>query len=177
MVSKTKHKLYPLVLPKKLYMELMQTLDLDAGFFFGIIMNIISRKEAIEANLVFYLTGLSCKNGHSSKRYTSSGHCVECRNVYNKSDSKAVYLSSGKQYKSVKKYRLSNKIKDIAHQEVKKAINNKTLIRPSICSECHVSCIPHGHHDDYSKPLKVKWLCQKCHAELHSLRKAVQRGL
>lgn len=27
------------------------------------------------------------------------------------------------------------------------------------------------HHEDYSKPLEVIWLCRKCHLELHNANK------
>lgn len=52
----------------------------------------------------------------------------------------------------------------------------KRLVRPEACENCNA--IPehgplHGHHDDYSKPLEVRWLCRSCHIKHHvALRKA-----
>lgn len=39
---------------------------------------IISKKEAIESNLVRYYTGLPCPKNHYDERYTSNGGCVVC---------------------------------------------------------------------------------------------------
>lgn len=39
------------------------------------------------------------------------------------------------------------------------------ILRPLLCQECGVECTPSGHHDDYSKPLEVRWLCRKCHGD------------
>ena len=47
------------------------------------------------------------------------------------------------------------------------ALRSGALNRPSECSVCGKKCKPHGHHTDYSKPLDVKWLCRKCHADAH----------
>lgn len=53
-----------------------------------------------------------------------------------------------------------------AHTVVKSAIRNKTLFSLSceICGEFKT----HAHHEDYSKPLEVKWLCAKHHARHHN---------
>lgn len=41
-------------------------------------MNIIKRKNASIEGLKFFYSGKPCKNGHDSKRYTSTGGCVMC---------------------------------------------------------------------------------------------------
>jgi ribosomal protein S27AE len=57
-----------------------------------------------------------------------------------------------------------------AQTAVIKATKERTLIRPDSCSECGVtSANIHGHHDDYREPLKVRWLCPKCHRGWHLL--------
>lgn len=60
-----------------------------------------------------------------------------------------------------------NPVKDIPRAKFKKAVADGLIKRPSRCSKCRISCKPDGHHEDYSKPLKVKWLCKPCHAFLH----------
>lgn len=47
------------------------------------------------------------------------------------------------------------------------ALQSGKLIRPDNCSKCGVTGKIDGHHEDYSKPLEVIWLCKICHAEIH----------
>jgi len=58
--------------------------------------------------------------------------------------------------------------KENARREMRKAVNDGKLNRPSECSECNTSCKPEGHHIDYSRPLDVLWLCRGCHRKLHT---------
>ena len=55
-----------------------------------------------------------------------------------------------------------------AHNAVKKAINAGDLERPDECPECGDDAMTiHAHHEDYSNPLDVEWLCPSCHMRLH----------
>jgi len=52
------------------------------------------------------------------------------------------------------------------------AIRAGRIIRPDTCSCGNPN--PEGHHEDYSKPLKVDWLCLKYHKKLHQKRRDSQ---
>lgn len=44
-------------------------------------------------------------------------------------------------------------------------------MKPEICEDCgEKSAIIHGHHEDYSTPLSVNWLCPKCHKLRHRIK-------
>jgi hypothetical protein len=52
-----------------------------------------------------------------------------------------------------------------AHGIVSHAIRSGRLKRPEICSACPTRGKIEAHHEDYSKPLEVTWLCKKCHSK------------
>ncbi len=60
-----------------------------------------------------------------------------------------------------------------ARNKVMKALASGKLI-PQPCENCGKQKrakdgrnLVHAHHDDYDKPLQVRWLCVKCHYRLH----------
>lgn len=60
-----------------------------------------------------------------------------------------------------------NSFKDVARHQVHHAVKVGRLIRPTRCENCLEPCKPEGHHEDYNKPLDVKWLCKDCHTAAH----------
>jgi ribosomal protein S27AE len=46
-------------------------------------------------------------------------------------------------------------------------LKNQMLRRPARCSSCHERSRPLAHHDDYTQPAKVRWLCGSCHRQWH----------
>jgi len=62
-----------------------------------------------------------------------------------------------------------------ARNIVNKAIQTGKLTRPDHCESCLKKCFVEAHHEDYSKPLDVDWLCGKCHNKLEELQAEYER--
>lgn len=97
---------------------------------------------------------------------------------------KDYYSSNSDKVKAtVKKWRRENKArkkfndnkfteKKYARDVLRRAVFNGKIIKKP-CKECGDE-FTHGHHNDYSKPLDVIWLCPRHHADLHnSLRSSL----
>lgn len=74
------------------------------------------------------------------------------------------------QKKSDTRQKIINSEKILARDILGKAIKSNEITKVS-CEICGNGRV-HGHHNDYSEPLKVQWLCAKHHGEHHrKLRK------
>lgn len=95
---------------------------------------------------------------------------------------KEVLLEKGKQYSSTKKgkaarqrastnYRKSDQynLKQNARKKVLRAVQSGKLVKPNLCEVCRKEKFVEAHHEDYNKPLEVKWLCKECHENTHHL--------
>lgn len=108
------------------------------------------------------------------------GKCIECAKIdvkkrYNTEPEKLrayelkrnklpARRASKKDY--LKTWRKKNRDKSRAHKEIgRKTAAGKIQREP--CSVCGTNKYVHAHHDDYSKPLVVLWLCAKHHKLRH----------
>jgi|TARA_R110000868_G_C10780465_1_gene755462 hypothetical protein len=64
-----------------------------------------------------------------------------------------------------KRYRHAHKERAAAHAIVNRAVRSGYLVRQS-CEKCGAEKTE-AHHDDYSKPLAVRWLCIPHHKDEH----------
>ena len=65
-----------------------------------------------------------------------------------------------------------------AQSKVWNAIDRGLLKKPDICEQCGEFCKTDGHHDDYARPLAVRWLCRWCHQEWHRINgEALNAGM
>lgn len=103
---------------------------------------------------------------------SSKVYCIKCASLRRKS-SDLLYQRekrktlSGYKTDEYRKYCEKNPEKVKAHRILNYHIKLGKIKR-SGCQVCGISINVCGHHDDYSKPLEVKWLCPQHHKEIHN---------
>jgi len=70
-------------------------------------------------------------------------------------------------YRYTRRFVTRNPEKVLAHRLVRRAVLSGGL-RKLPCEKCGAIERIHAHHEDYSKPLEVVWLCQICHIKHHA---------
>lgn len=74
------------------------------------------------------------------------------------------YRKNGTAARNNRNYRRRYPEKYHAHYITRNAIRDGKLIKSDYCEECgKLTTKLEAHHEDYSKPLSIKWLCNKCH--------------
>jgi len=46
---------------------------------------------------------------------------------------------------------------------------------PGKCEACNRGDFVQAHHEDYSKPIEVMWLCASCHKKVHMIKAGSRR--
>lgn len=112
----------------------------------------------------------------ASMRRNNSDGGKEYKRQWAKENREKVLQSKRKYYRQnkdvirirTKSYREANANKYRSHLAVNNALRDGRLSKPNACEDCGTQDTRIlGHHDDYAKPLDVRWLCPACHIAWH----------
>lgn len=111
-------------------------------------------------------------------------HCGECAKCKRREYMRAWYRRPGnaeaqrqsqvssrqRRIEAVREYdRLRRRNRDPLKRKAQNDLNHAITAGKIVRGSCEVcgAAKAEGHHDDYSKPLDVRWLCRKHHMEQH----------
>lgn len=72
-----------------------------------------------------------------------------------------------KHIQNATKHRKKHPEKHEARQQIYWAVKLGFMKKSETCEECKMMINTNAHHDDYNKPLVVRWLCKQCHSDWH----------
>jgi DNA-directed RNA polymerase subunit RPC12/RpoP len=62
--------------------------------------------------------------------------------------------------------------RDVSCGAYRTALRLGVIKREYVCSECTSTENIHAHHDNYRFPLRVRYLCARCHSDYHARKGA-----
>lgn len=109
-----------------------------------------ARRLLLEATNPEWVEREAARHREKSRRYRHNGR---------------VHNDKTRVLEAKRRWYAENRFKKKANSAVRKAIKAGT-ITPQPCEVCGAQKVD-AHHEDYSKPLDVHWLCRRHHAERH----------
>lgn len=83
------------------------------------------------------------------------------------------WYAKNREHRCAYRNKQRDKEKEKVYWIVRNARDTGILIRPERCSKCLDIRLVDAHHEDYSKPFEIKWLCRQCHSRLHNLKEVI----
>lgn len=103
-----------------------------------------------------------CKYLKKDGSISYSYHCKACKKNYCEKWNKA---HQKERNEATRRSYLKHREKALVRRKVQRAIESGLIVRGN-CENCG-DLKSQAHHDDYSQPLKIRWLCISCHATFH----------
>ena len=97
-----------------------------------------------------YYPQRGCSDGYQKR-------CKPCQLAYTKS------LGMKPQGRTALKGSIKARSRSILSAELAQG----RMVKPENCEDCGFILPLEGHHDDYMRPLDVRWLCRICHGKWH----------
>lgn len=121
--------------------------------------------EVIAPSLITREKSDKCKCGNERAIYSQS-YCVECISAFGKARRELLHKSGLLLKRAPAMTPEARKQKASIRAITSTAIRKGYLMRQP-CEVCGTEINVEAHHDDYDKPLDVRWLCKTHHAEHH----------
>lgn len=114
-------------------------------------------------------------SAYTRDKNTRDGHHSRCRvcHAAGKRETRARHPEtyreiSRRQYANGHRSKGSAPIQHRAHVAVWRALKAGKLTRPPACTRCEAIGSVQAHHEDYTKPFDVQWVCSRCHGAIHA---------
>ena len=107
----------------------------------------------------------------NKNRFREDGLKIHCRQCHNRAQKRHMKNPRSRHLHNmaVARHQRKHPERHRANQAVYMAVKKGKIIRPEVCPLCEGVPVE-AHHEDYSKPLDIDWLCKKCHTERHRER-------
>ena len=110
------------------------------------------------------------RKAHLQERHADPEHAAQACRDYRAAHPEASRQADHRSYRK----KVANGAAQ-AKRKVRDALRSG-MIERCPCEGCGATSNLHAHHDDYSKPLEVRWLCRTCHGRHHRLLRDAARA-